>query len=229
MRGFNVMRGYDGDADATDAVIDSDGWLHTGDVATLDDDGYLTITDRLKDMFIVGGFNAYPAEIENLLLGDERIKQVAVVGMTDERLGEVGAAFVVPRSGVELTPDDVVRAHEHVANYKVLRHVEIVEALPVNATGKVLKHESPASWSRRALTSVSERAHRREYSTDAREHPALPHQRRGQPLQRAGLLRALHRPRPGRPGDPLRDRSTAVACSCSPGAPAGTTAPRTSR
>jgi acyl-CoA synthetase (AMP-forming)/AMP-acid ligase II len=142
VRGFNVMRGYWHDPEATALAIDEAGWLHTGDVATIDEAGNIKITDRLKDMFIVGGFNAYPAEIEALLLGDHRIAQVAVIGIPDERLGEVAAAFVIPRPGIELSADDVVAwAREHVANFKVPRRVEIVDALPVNATGKVLKHE----------------------------------------------------------------------------------------
>jgi acyl-CoA synthetase (AMP-forming)/AMP-acid ligase II len=142
VRGFNVMRGYWQDPEATASAIDGDGWLRTGDVATIDDSGNVKITDRLKDMFIVGGFNAYPAEIEALLLGDERIAQVAVIGIPDERLGEVAAAFVIPRPGVRLSADDVVAwARGHLANFKVPRRVEIVETLPVNATGKVLKHE----------------------------------------------------------------------------------------
>ena len=93
-------------------------------------------------MFIVGGFNAYPAEIENLLLGDARLAQAAVVGVPDECLGEVGVAFVVPRPGVALVPDEVIAwARDHMANYKVPRAVEIVDALPLNASGKVLKYE----------------------------------------------------------------------------------------
>ena len=97
MRGYNVMRGYFDDPDADRATIDADGWLHTGDIGVLDERGYLRITDRIKDMFIVGGFNAYPAEIENLLSEHPAVAQVAVVGVPDERLGEVGMAFVVPR------------------------------------------------------------------------------------------------------------------------------------
>jgi acyl-CoA synthetase (AMP-forming)/AMP-acid ligase II len=147
VRGFNVMKGYYKDPVATRDAIDADGWLHTGDIGLLDDDGYIKITDRLKDMFIVGGFNAYPAEIENILLGDTRIAQVAVIGVPDERLGEVGAAYVIPREGVALLPDDVVRwARVHMANFKVPRFVQIVQALPMNATGKVLKHELRAEW-----------------------------------------------------------------------------------
>ena len=95
MRGETVMRGYLDDPDATAAAIDADGFLHTGDLGTFDADGYLRIVGRIKDMFIVGGFNAYPAEIENLLLRHPRIAQVAVIGVPDERLGEVGMAFVV--------------------------------------------------------------------------------------------------------------------------------------
>ena len=86
-RGYHLMREYYGDPEATAATIDADGWLHTGDIGIMDERGYLRITDRLKDMYIVGGFNAYPAEIENLLLGDDRIAPVAVIGVPDERLG----------------------------------------------------------------------------------------------------------------------------------------------
>jgi acyl-CoA synthetase (AMP-forming)/AMP-acid ligase II len=155
VRGFNVMRGYWQDPEATAAAIDEDGWLRTGDIATIDAQGNIKITDRLKDMFIVGGFNAYPAEIEALLLGDERIAQVAVIGMPDARLGEVAAAFVIPRPGVHLTADDVIEwGRAHLANFKVPRHVEIVDTLPINATGKVLKQELRA----RVATEGYERA-----------------------------------------------------------------------
>jgi len=142
VRGYNVMRGYFDDPDETAATIDADGWLHTGDIGTMDERGYIKITDRKKDMFIVGGFNAYPAEIENLMLAHPAIAQVAVVGVPDERMGEVGVAFVVPRPGVEVQADELVTwCREHMANYKAPRRVEIVDALPLNATGKVLKFE----------------------------------------------------------------------------------------
>jgi HIP---CoA ligase len=141
-RGYHVMQGYFEEPEETAAVIDADGWLHTGDIGVMDERGYLRITDRKKDMFIVGGFNAYPAEIENLLLGYDAIGQVAVVGVPDERLGEVGAAFVVPRPGATVDPDELIAwAREHMANFKVPRSVEIVDALPLNASGKVLKYE----------------------------------------------------------------------------------------
>ena len=112
VRGETVMRGYLDDPEATAAAIDADGWLHTGDLGTFDDDGYLRIVGRIKDMFIVGGFNAYPAEIENLLLRHPRIAQVAVIGVPDERLGEVGMAFVVLEPG---PPLERVRDHRVVA------------------------------------------------------------------------------------------------------------------
>ena len=140
VRGYNVMQGYFEDPEQTAEAIDADGWLHTGDIATMDERGYLKITDRKKDMFIVGGFNAYPAEIESLLLAHPQIAQVAVVGVPDERLGEVGMAFVVPATGTTPDPDEViVWAREHMANFKAPRHVRIVDALPLNASNKVRK------------------------------------------------------------------------------------------
>jgi acyl-CoA synthetase (AMP-forming)/AMP-acid ligase II len=141
-RGYNVMQGYFEDPEQTAAVIDHDGWLHTGDIGVLDGHGNLRITDRLKDMFIVGGFNAYPAEIESLLLGHGSIAQAAVVGVPDERLGEVGVAFVVPKAGQQVDPSELVAwARAHMANYKAPRAVHVVHALPLNASGKVLKFE----------------------------------------------------------------------------------------
>jgi acyl-CoA synthetase (AMP-forming)/AMP-acid ligase II len=141
-RGYNVMTGYFEEPELTAKAIDNDGWLHTGDVGTMDDAGNLSITGRKHDMFIVGGFNAYPAEIENLLLTHGGIAQAAVVGVPDERLGEVAAAFVVPNAGVALSDDEVmVWARGAMANFKVPRQVFVMEALPVNASGKVLKDE----------------------------------------------------------------------------------------
>jgi acyl-CoA synthetase (AMP-forming)/AMP-acid ligase II len=140
VRGFNVMREYLDDHEATDAAIDEYGWLRTGDLGMSDAEGRLRIAGRKKDMFIVGGFNAYPAEIEDILLGHEGIARVAVVGVPDQRLGEVGVAFVVARHEVQLGADDVIAwAREQMANYKVPRHVHLLEALPENATGKVDK------------------------------------------------------------------------------------------
>jgi acyl-CoA synthetase (AMP-forming)/AMP-acid ligase II len=142
VRGETVMRGYLDDADATAAAVDADGFLHTGDLGTIDADGYVRIVGRIKDMFIVGGFNAYPAEIENLLLRHPRIAQAAVIGVPDERLGEVGMAFVVTDGGAAIEPAEVIEwARAEMANYKVPRYVEFLDVLPVNATGKVVKDE----------------------------------------------------------------------------------------
>jgi acyl-CoA synthetase (AMP-forming)/AMP-acid ligase II len=142
VRGYTLMQGYLDDPEQTAEAIDAQGWLHTGDVGTLDDEGRLHITDRLKEMFIVGGFNAYPAEIERILSGHHGIAQVAVIGVPDARMGEVGAAFVIARAGHALTPEDVVEyGRVNMANFKVPRQVHIVDELPLNASGKVLKTE----------------------------------------------------------------------------------------
>jgi acyl-CoA synthetase (AMP-forming)/AMP-acid ligase II len=139
VRGYSVLQGYLDDPDATAAAV-VDGWLHTGDLATLDERGCVRIVGRIKDMFIVGGFNAYPAEIENLLLGHPAVARAAVVGMPDARLGEVGMAFVVLAPGASLAPEELVAwSREAMANYKVPRAVELVDELPVNAAGKVEK------------------------------------------------------------------------------------------
>ena len=140
VRGYNVMRGYFDDPEQTAATVDPEGWLHTGDIAVMDERGNLRITDRIKDMFIVGGFNCYPAEIENLMFASGEFAQVAVIGVPDQRQGEVGMAWVVPAPGREPTPEGVISwCREHMANYKVPRRVEIVDELPMNASGKVTK------------------------------------------------------------------------------------------
>ena len=142
VRGYNVMEGYFEEPEQTAEAIDADGWLHTGDVGVMDERGYLRITDRTKDMFIVGGFNAYPAEIEQLLLAHPDIAQVAVVGVPDERQGEVGCAFVVPTAGSRPDPQEIVAwARDNMANFKAPKYVHVVDALPLNASGKVLKFE----------------------------------------------------------------------------------------
>ena len=141
LRGEYVMLGYLDDPEATREAIDEDGWLHTGDVGTLDEAGNLTITDRLKDMYISGGFNVYPAEVEQALMRLEGVNDVAVVGVPDERMGEVGKAYVV-RGNDGLTADDVIAfARERLANFKVPRVVEFIDVLPRNLGGKVLKTE----------------------------------------------------------------------------------------
>jgi acyl-CoA synthetase (AMP-forming)/AMP-acid ligase II len=140
VRGYGVMGGYWDDPEATAEAIDAEGWLHTGDIGVMDAAGNLRITDRLKDMYVVGGFNAYPAEIEQVLVRHEGVSEAAVIGVPDERMGEVGKAFVVPRAGAVLSAEDLIAwCRELLANYKVPRYVELVDALPKNATGKVTK------------------------------------------------------------------------------------------
>jgi acyl-CoA synthetase (AMP-forming)/AMP-acid ligase II len=142
VRGGSVMSHYLDDPDATAATLSPDGWLRTGDLGVVDDNGLLRIVGRAKDMFIVGGFNAYPAEIENALLRHPDIGAAAVIGIPDARLGEVGMAFVVLRGGATTTCDEVIAwSRDQMANYKVPRRVELVDELPLNATGKVMKEE----------------------------------------------------------------------------------------
>ena len=141
LRGPTVMAGYLDDPEATALALSREGWLGTGDLGVLDARGCLRIVGRVKDMFIVGGFNAYPAEIENALLRHPDVQQAAVIGVPDERLGEVGMAFVVPRPGSEVTPDEIIAwSRDEMANYKVPRAVELVDELPVYASGKVEKN-----------------------------------------------------------------------------------------
>ncbi len=142
VRGYNVMTGYLEDEEQTKLAIDSQGWLHTGDIGVMDAQGYLKITDRKKDMFIVGGFNAYPAEIENILTSNEHVSQSAVIGVPDERMGEVGMAFIVLKPGHLLSEVELLEwARENMANYKVPRKIVFCDELPLNASGKVLKTE----------------------------------------------------------------------------------------
>lgn len=140
VRGHAVMRGYLDDPAATAEAIDAQGWLHTGDVGTIDARGYLSITDRKKDMYISGGFNCYPAEIEKLLSAHPAIEMAAVVGVPNERLGEVGRAFVVLRAGQQASEAEIIAwSRGNMANYKVPRQVAFVDELPRNAAGKVLR------------------------------------------------------------------------------------------
>ncbi|MCB1677563.1 MAG: FadD3 family acyl-CoA ligase [Halioglobus sp.] len=142
VRGFNVMSGYFENAQATAETIDAEGWLHTGDIGVLDEKGNLRITDRLKDMFITGGFNCYPAEIENTLAGHPGIAASAVIGIPDERLGEVAMAFIIPKRAGELNEEELIAwCRQHMANFKVPRRIAFVTEFPVNASGKVLKRE----------------------------------------------------------------------------------------
>lgn len=140
VRGYSVMQGYLDDPAATAEAIDADGWLYTGDLGAFNDDGRLLIVGRKKDMFIVGGFNAYPAEIEGFLLEHPAVAQAAVVGVPDDRLGQVGKAFVVlkvPAAAEEL----ISWSRDRMAGFKVPRYVEFLDELPLNATGKVMKDQ----------------------------------------------------------------------------------------
>ena len=141
VRGYNVMVGYLDDPTQTAETIDADGWLHTGDIGVMDANGNIDITDRKKDMFIVGGFNAYPAEIENIMLAHPQIGQVAVIGVPDNRLGEMAVATVVPAPGADPSDAEIIAwCRDQMANYKVPRQVRFTDALPLNASGKVLKY-----------------------------------------------------------------------------------------
>ncbi|MCB1705749.1 MAG: FadD3 family acyl-CoA ligase [Halioglobus sp.] len=146
VRGFNIMQHYFNNPEATREALDSDGWLKTGDVGVMDEDGYVRITGRIKEMFIVGGFNCYPAEIENILCDMPGIARAAVIGVPDQRLGEVARAFLVRNAGTDLDEAAVIDwARGHMANYKVPRSVVFLPELPMNAGGKVDKGEL-AKW-----------------------------------------------------------------------------------
>jgi acyl-CoA synthetase (AMP-forming)/AMP-acid ligase II len=143
VRGYSVMQGYFDDPAGTAEAIDADGWLHTGDLGSFTESGRLKIVGRKKDMFIVGGFNAYPAEIEGFLMEHPAVAQAAVIGVPDERLGQVGKAFVVLKeSKAALSAEDlIIWSKDRMAGFKVPRAVVFVEELPLNATGKVMKDQ----------------------------------------------------------------------------------------
>jgi acyl-CoA synthetase (AMP-forming)/AMP-acid ligase II len=142
IRGFHVMKGYFEQPEATAEAIDADEWLHTGDVGHLDEKGYLSITDRLKDMYISGGFNCYPAEIEAVLTEHCAIAQSAVVGIKDERMGEVGCAFITLKPGQTLDESTLISwCRERMANYRVPKQVKMIDEMPVNASNKIVKAE----------------------------------------------------------------------------------------
>lgn len=141
-RGKMVMAGYLDDPEATAEAIDADGWLHTGDIGTIDAKGNLTITDRLKDMYICGGFNVYPAEIEQVLSRINGVTEVAVIGIPDERLGEVGRAYLTTRSDASVDEASVIaHCRQNLANFKIPRSVVFIEEFPRNAAGKILKRQ----------------------------------------------------------------------------------------
>ena len=140
VRGYNIMAGYLDDPVATAEAIDDDGWLHTGDLGSLDSAGRLRIDGRKKDMFIVGGFNAYPAEIEGFLLEHPAVAQAAVIGVPDERFGQVGKAFVVAKTPVS-EENLIAWCRQRMAGFKAPRSIKFLDELPLNATGKVMKDQ----------------------------------------------------------------------------------------
>lgn len=141
IKGPQVMVGYLNRPDATAETIDADGWLHTGDIATVDDDGFVTVVDRIKELIKVKGLQVAPAELEGLLLNDPRVADCAVIGVPDERAGEVPKAFVQRQSGHDdLTAEDVMRdVNKNVAEFKHIKSVEFLDAIPKSPSGKILR------------------------------------------------------------------------------------------
>ncbi|XEG74113.1 long-chain-fatty-acid--CoA ligase FadD1 [Pseudomonas sp. abacavir_1] len=142
VKGPQVMKGYWQRQEATDEILDADGWLRTGDVAIIQEDGYMRIVDRKKDMILVSGFNVYPNELEDVLATLPGVLQCAAIGVPDERSGEVIKVFVVPRPGVTLTKEQVVKhMHDNLTGYKRPKYVEFRESLPTTNVGKILRRE----------------------------------------------------------------------------------------
>jgi fatty-acyl-CoA synthase len=146
LKGPSLCSGYFNDPEATAAASDDEGWFHTGDLAQYDEDGYFYIVDRKKDMFISGGENIYPAEIERVLYGHTAVHMCAVVSIPDEKWGEVGIACVVPKPDTALAGDELIEAlnqhlRDHLAPYKVPRQIRIFQELPISGAGKILKRD----------------------------------------------------------------------------------------
>jgi acyl-CoA synthetase (AMP-forming)/AMP-acid ligase II len=142
VRGPQVMTGYLNNDKATAETIDSDGWLHTGDIAIIDEHGHMTIVDRLKELIKFKGFQVAPAELEALLLTHPKIADVAVIGMPDDAAGEVPKAFVVATAGDTITLEEVqALVSEHLVSYKQIRQLEVIDVIPKSASGKILRKE----------------------------------------------------------------------------------------
>jgi fatty-acyl-CoA synthase len=142
LKGPSGCSGYWKDPEASAAVLDADGWFHTGDIVEYDDEWYFYVRDRKKDMFISGGENVYPVEIENVLYKHPAVLMCAVVGLPDEKWGEVGKACVVLKPGQSATEEELIALmQEHLARYKVPRSVTFMDALPLSSMGKILKRE----------------------------------------------------------------------------------------
>jgi fatty-acyl-CoA synthase len=134
------MKGYWNDEERTREAIDTNGWMHTGDLAVMDAEGYVNITGRVKDMIIRGGENVYPREIEEYLYRMDAIQDVQVFGVPDDRFGEEIACWAVAKEGVQLLPDDIIAfCKGEIAHYKVPRHIRIVSEFPMTVTGKIQK------------------------------------------------------------------------------------------
>jgi long-chain acyl-CoA synthetase len=142
IRGGIVMQGYYGNEKATRETIEPDGWLHTGDLASMDEDGCVFIVDRKKDMILTAGYNVYPAEIERVVAGHQDVALVAVGSIPDAEKGELAKAYIVPKVGVTPSAQAIVDyCREHLAAYKVPRAVQFVDDLPKTSTGKVMRRE----------------------------------------------------------------------------------------
>jgi long-chain acyl-CoA synthetase len=140
VRGPIVMQGYFGNPEATRETIEPDGWLHTGDLARMDADGYIFVVDRKKDMILTGGFNVYPAEIERVIAQHPGVAMVAVGSLPDELKGEIAKAYVVPRSGASIDEQELIGfCRERLAAYKLPRAVQFVDDLPKTSTGKIMR------------------------------------------------------------------------------------------
>ena len=139
-RGYSVMKGYWNDDEKTAGAIDADGWMHTGDIAVMFDDGYVNIVGRIKDLVIRGGENIYPREVEEFLLGHPDIHDVQVIGVPDAKYGEEVMACVIPADGVDVTLDDITAfCQGKIAHFKVPRYLSIVTEFPMTVTGKIRK------------------------------------------------------------------------------------------
>jgi long-chain acyl-CoA synthetase len=140
IKGGVVMQGYFGNEQATRETIEADGWLHTGDVASMDEDGCIFIVDRKKDMILTAGYNVYPAEIERVVAGHQDVALVAVGSVPDEEKGELAKAYIVPKTGAQPDADDIISyCRAHLAAYKVPRAVQFVDDLPKTSTGKIMR------------------------------------------------------------------------------------------
>ena len=142
VRGPQVMKGYLNNAEATAATVDADGWLHTGDVAIIDEFGHMTIVDRLKELIKFKGFQVAPAELEALIITHPKVADVAVIGIPDDEAGEIPKAFIAPVEGETVTLEEIQElVSAHLVSYKQVRQIELIEAIPKSAAGKILRKE----------------------------------------------------------------------------------------